>query len=226
MPQIGIITGVKTEEQALAPVMGHPDAPYVRLSGARTARAVAGVEALIALGVDGILSFGSAGAASPDMKPGDLLVAGSVIDPAGSEHPTSKPWTDVLCQALGVNPVRIAGVDKVADAAAKSRLCSAHGVSAIDMESHIMAILAARANMPFAVLRAIVDPVDFTMPDYVLDTVRPDGSISFLPVLAGLCLQPMSLGRLLDLNRYNKLAMGSLSGAARTLGPGFGFFAL
>lgn len=226
MPQIGIITGLKTEEQALAPVMGYADAPYVRLSGARRARAIAGVEALIALGVDGILSFGSAGAASPDVKPGDLLVAGSVIDPSGIEHATSKPWTDALSQTLGVNPVKIAGVDEIADASVKSRLYATHGVSGIDMESDILASLAGRAKMPFAVLRAIVDPVEFTMPDYVFDTVRPDGSVSLLPVVAGLCLQPMSLGRLLDLNRYNKLAMGALSGAVRTLGPGFGFFTL
>lgn len=226
MPQIGIITGLKIEEAALAPVMGHPDAPYIRLSGARTTRALHGIEALLSLGVDGILSFGSAGAASPKMKPGDLIVADSVIGPDGGAHPTFKPWTDAISQAVGVSPVRIAGVDIVADAAAKCSLYSKHGVCAIDMESHIMASLATKANIPFAVLRAIVDPADFTMPDYVLDTVRPDGSVSLLPVIAGLCVHPLSLGRLLDLNRYNKLAMQSLRGAARTLGPGFGLLTL
>ena len=58
-----------------------------------------------------------------------------------------------------------------------------------------------------------------------LDAVRPDGSISLLPVIAGLVTQPWTIGRLLDLNSYNKQATESLSGAARVLGPGFGFFA-
>ena len=47
-----------------------------------------------------------------------------------------------------------------------------------------------------------------------------------LPLIAGVCLQPWTIGRLLDLNRYNRQAMESLSGATRVLGPGFGFFAL
>jgi adenosylhomocysteine nucleosidase len=226
VPQIGIISGLKSEEAALASVMGHGNAPYVRLSGARPARAHDGVQALIALGVDGILSFGSAGAASPDMKPGDLLVASGVRDPAGIVHATDKAWTEVLSTALGVSPVMMAGIDQVAGAATKSGLHVQHGVAGVDMESHIAASQARAAGIPFCVLRAIVDPVDFEMPAYVLDTVRPDGSVSILPVLAGLCLQPWTIGRLADLNRFNRSAMDALSSAARTLGPGFGFLTL
>ena len=76
------------------------------------------------------------------------------------------------------------------------------------------------------ILRAIVDPAGYNIPGYALDSIRPDGSISLLPVIAGVCLQPWTIGRLLDLNRYNRQAMESLSGATRVLGPGFGFFAL
>ncbi len=226
MPQIGIISGLKSEEAALAPVMGHGNAPYVRLSGARPRRAYNGVQALIALGVDGILSFGSAGASSPDMKPGDLLVAAGVRDPSGMVYATDKAWTEALSTALGVSPVMMAGIDQVAGAATKSDLHLQYGVAGVDMESHIAASLASEAGIPFCVLRAIVDPVDFEMPAYVFDTVRPDGSISILPVLAGLCLQPWTFGRLADLNRFNRSTMDALSGAARTLGPGFGFLAL
>ncbi|MEX0692812.1 MAG: hypothetical protein WD075_00065 [Rhodospirillales bacterium] len=226
MPQIGIISGLQSEAAALAPVMGHGNAPYVRLSGTRPGRALDGVQALIALGVDGILSFGSAGAASPDMKPGDLLVASGVRDPAGIVHPTDQAWTETLAAALGVSPVTVAGMDQVAGAATKSALHHQHGVAAVDMESHIAASLTIQAGIPFCVLRAIVDPVSFEMPGYVLDTVRPDGSVSILPVLAGLCLQPWTIGRLADLNRFNRTAMDALSSAARTLGPGFGLFAL
>ena len=44
VPRIGIITGVKSEEATLASIMGAEEAPLIRLSGARPARARAGIE--------------------------------------------------------------------------------------------------------------------------------------------------------------------------------------
>ncbi len=225
MPRIGIITGLKSEEAAFAALMGSSDAPYVRLSGARPARARAGTEALIGLGVDGILSFGSAGAVLPAHRPGDLLVGTSVLDDDGTRYPADDGWSGRIVSMTGASPVNIAGLDYIANADDKARFAG-QGIAAIDMESHWAAKLAGEAGIPFAVLRAVVDPDGFDIPGYALDAVRPDGSISLLPVVAGLVTQPWTIGRLLDLNSYNKQAMESLSGAARVLGPGFGFFPL
>lgn len=225
MPRIGIITGVKTEEAALAPVMGSAEAPYVRLSGARPTHARAGAQALIELGVDGLLSFGSAGGVSPDVQAGSLLIAGRVLTLGGQVYTADSSWTERLASALDIAPTFMAGTDFVADEKDKARLNDT-GVSAIDMESHIVASAAQEAGIPFAVLRAVVDPAGFTIPDYALNAVRPDGSVSLLPVISGLCIQPWTIGRLLDLNSYNKRAMDNLSGAARILGPGFGLFTL
>jgi len=225
VPRIGIIAGVKSEEAALAPVMGSPNAPYVRLSGARPSRAVRGVEALIALGVDGILSFGSAGAVSPSLQPGDLVISERVVNSDGHAIAADSDWCARLSTVFNTPPSIVAGIDYVADSSDKGWL-SEEGVAALDMESHVVATLASDAGIPFAVLRAVVDPAGFDIPDYALESVRPDGSISLLPVISGACLQPWTIGRLLDLNRYNRQAMESLRGAARVLGPGFGFFAL
>ena len=225
MPRIGIITGVKTEEAALLPVMRDVDAPYVRLSGARPGRAVRGIEALIALGVDGILSFGTAGGVAPDHKPGALIVAKEVIDADGNAYATDQGWTGHISSMLETTPETIAGLDYIADSDDKIRFAD-EGIAALDMESHSAARLAADAGIPFAVLRAVVDPAGYKMPEYVYDSVRVDGSISVIPIIAGLCVQPWTIGQLLDLNSYNKKAMDSLSSASRTLGPGFGLFAL
>ncbi|MBO6950043.1 MAG: hypothetical protein JJ855_18845 [Rhodospirillales bacterium] len=225
MPRIGIITGVKSEEAALAPIMGDAAAPLIRLTGARPARARAGTEELIGLGVGGILSFGSAGAVSATHQPGDVLVGEFVTDDEGNRYQADLGWTSRLASITGADKVTITGVDYVANAVDKARLAEQQ-IAAIDMESHYVAKLAQDAGIPFAVLRAVVDPVQFDIPEYALDAVRPDGSISLLPVMAGVCVQPWTIGRLLDLNSYNKRAMESLSGAARVLGPGLGFFAL
>ncbi|WNJ98781.1 hypothetical protein L2D14_12995 [Thalassospiraceae bacterium LMO-JJ14] len=225
MPRIGIITGVKSEEAALAPVMGTEDAPYVRLSGARPSRARDGVAALIGLGVDGILSFGSAGGVSPLLQPGDLVIADRVMNSDGHAFAADSDWCGRLAAVFNIQTSIVAGVDYVAGSEDKAWF-KREGIAALDMESHIVAAMADEAGIPFAVLRAIIDPAGYDIPGYALDSVRPDGSISLLPVIAGVCLQPWTIGRLLDLNRYNRQAMESLSGATRVLGPGFGFFAL
>lgn len=225
MPRIGVIAGVKTEAEALASVMHGADAPYLRLSGARPERARRSVEALLALGVDGILSFGTAGALSPSLAAGDLIVAERILSPNDESVVTDSSWTRSITDKLGIATVDVYGSEQLAGTGTKARLFADTGAVAVDMESHIAATLAARAGVPVAVLRAIVDPADFEFPGYVTDAVRPDGSVSLLPIIAGLCLQPWTFGRLTALNSYNRAAMLALGGAVRTLGPGFGLLA-
>jgi len=200
----------------------------IRLSGARPKRARAGVEALIEAGVDGILSFGTAGGLSTDLSPGAIVIGARIAGPDNTSYECDPNWVEAIANALEETPVNVVGADQVMSSGAKTRLFEQTGHLAIDMESHIAADLANQAGIPFAVLRAIVDPVDFEFPEFVLDSIRPDGSVSSLPILAGLCIQPWLLGRLLDLNKYNNAAMESLSRATRILGPrcGLGLLAL
>lgn len=228
LPRIGIITGVKTEQQALAPILNAENSPLVRLSGARPTRARNGVEALIEAGVDGILSFGTAGALNPDLQPGAIVVGESVLDPNGTSYVCDSEWVKTMSDALSTQPVGVYAAEYVMGVDAKAKLFADTGRMAIDMESQHVAKLAREAGIPFAILRSVVDPVEFEFPEFVLDSVRPDGSVSLLPIIAGLCIQPWLTGRLLDLNKYNNAAMGTLSSATRILGPrcGLGLLSL
>ena len=205
LPRIGIITGVRTEEKALAPIFNAENSPLVRLSGALPKRAINGVEALIEAGVDGILSFGTAGALNPGLRPGTIVIGESVLSPDGASYACNPEWVETISNALSIQPMGVYGAEYVMGPDAKESLHAAK--------------LAREADIPFAILRAIVDPVDFEFPEFVLDSVRPDGSVSLLPIIAGLCIQPWLTGRLLDLNKYNNAAMETLSGATRILGP-------
>lgn len=228
MPRIGIITGVRTEQRALAPILGADNSPLVRLSGARPARARSGVEALIEAGVDGILSFGTAGALNSDLQPGAMVIGESVLGPDGTSYACDPAWVKAMSDALDIQPVGVSGAEHVMGTNAKAKMFVDTARVAIDMESHIIAKLACEAGVPFAILRAIVDPVEFEFPEFVLDSVRPDGSVSLLPIIAGLCIQPWLTGRLLDLNKYNNAAMNALRGATGILGPrcGLSLFSL
>ncbi len=228
MPRIGIITGVRTEQQALAPILGAENSPLVRLSGARPSRARIGVVSLLEAGVDGILSFGTAGALKQGLQPGDIMLGESVLGPDDTMYASDPAWIEAMSNTLEIKPVGIVGSENVIGADAKARLFADTNCVAVDMESHIAAELAQEAGVPFAILRAVVDPVEFEFPEFVLDSVRPDGSVSLLPIIAGLCIQPWLTGRLLDLNKYNNAAMDALRGATRVLGPrcGLGLLSL
>lgn len=226
MPIVGVITGVRTEADALRPIMGASQSPLLRFSGARPRIAADSVDELLSLSVDGIISFGSAGGLSPDLIPGNLAVGRKVMNADGMSWDCDPDWTDRLEQSLEIQGSTVFGSDGLVNIKAKHRIHAETQAAIVDMESHVIAKKATEKGIPFAVLRAVVDPRDFEIPRWVADSVRPNGTISYLPLISGLCLFPWHIGRLASLGGYNKRAMESLSSAVRVIGPGLGLFTL
>lgn len=226
MPIVGVITGVRTEADALRPVFGHPNSPLIRFSGARPRVAADSVDELLSLGVDGILSFGSAGGLGDKQEPGDLVIGRNIIDDRGATWDCSPEWVTSLEKELDTRGQIVFGSDGLVNVSAKHRIANETGASIVDMESHIVAAKAKEKGVPFAVLRAVVDPMDFEIPSWIGDTIRPNGTVSYLPLISGMCMFPWHIGRLASLGGYNKRAMGSLSSAVRVLGPGLGLLSL
>ena len=92
---LGIVTGLKSEAKLLKGL----DLTCVSTGGqAREARRK--VDRLIAEGATGLISFGIAGALSPDLKTGDLIVADMVANDIGEAWQTHQPWLDTLVSAI------------------------------------------------------------------------------------------------------------------------------
>lgn len=219
MARIAVIAGVRSEADILKSV---PDLD-IGLSGARSEIAEAQIARLLQSRPDGLLSFGTAGGLNPNAAPGTLIVAEAVVDPGGVTRETDGMWCAAICGALGVAPCLVAGADAVVDVVGKKRLRDATGATAIDMESHIAARLASQAGVPFAVLRAVIDPADRNIPAWIGGTVRPSGGLNYWKLLAGLLLHPEDFGTLRQLGKDNAEATATLRGAVGALGPGFGF---
>src|SRR6185503_1344553 len=120
---------------------------------------VPALEAAVARGCSGIISFGIAGGLAPDLSPGDWVVASSVV--AGHERfPTDRAWSQELLRVLPqARHADIASVRApVADPQAKRRQRERTGTVAVDMESHVAARVAAARGLPFAACRVIIDP--------------------------------------------------------------------
>lgn len=174
----------------------------------------------------GILSFGIAGGIDPQLRPGAVIVASSVIGANGVKGalPTDERWAQGLLRAC-FHPLHapVLGVDAPAvEPADKLRLFRQTGAAAVDMESHIAASVAAEHGLPLAVLRVVADPVDQRIPQSALAGMREDGTTDARGVLRALKQTPGDLFDLpgVALNAY--LAKAALARACRDLGPGFG----
>ena len=192
--------------------------------GGRSIALVRAIELEVAAGVGAIISFGVAGALVPALEPGALIVASAVVGAQG-RFPVHAEWTAALLRKLPTAiGATLAGSDSVvADPSGKQRLHAQTGASAVDMESHIAARIAADRGLPFAALRAIADPSARSLPPAALVALRADGSIDALAVLRQLAHQPRQLSGLLRIAFDTQKALSALGRGRRLLGDRLGY---
>lgn len=223
----GFLCGLASEARCLARAEKAVGKSFgsVQVSGASAARAY---EAAIFLAEEQphvLVSFGIAGALRGSLRPGDIVLADSVGSLSGPSIPTSAAPTEVLSRAAdagGFALVRgpILGVEQViANASEKDRLSQESGALAVDMESYEVARVAQERGLPFAVLRAIADPADLSIPEFALQAVNPSGGIDPWAATRGLLTHPRDIGLLIRLGRANMAAHNSLRRAAQVLIP-------
>jgi len=205
---LGIVVGLAAEAR-LARRLGE-----VAIGAGRPAGAAAAAERLVAHGATALLSFGLAGGLDPNLHPGDVIVPVAVLD-GGHRYFTD----DDLCRALGGTTVSLllAGDAVVADAREKRLLSARTGASAVDLESGAVARVAARHRLPFAVLRAVCDPAQRSLPPAALAALNSEGAIRTLSVLGSIVARPWQIPALLRLALDAALARHALARSARTL---------
>ena len=222
MAATGVLVGMKTEAECLKPL---GDAVIVACSGARPELARARAEALVAAGASALLSFGIAGALRPGLAPGALLLPRAVVMAGQGEWAVTIGWHRRLvesAEAAGLtllSDVTLAGSDgAVTGAGAKADLARSSGAVAVDMESHILAGVAARHGLPFLVLRAVADPAERGIPAPALAGLGPDGETRAGAVALRLLAAPWMLPALLRLARDSEAGLAALRAAVSALG--------
>ncbi len=178
-------------------------------------------------GYRGIISFGVAGGLAPHLRAGDWVVASSVVEAQGP-IPTDTAWSRRLLDAIGeAHHGPILGVDTpVAEPKTKRALHRSSGAAAVDMESHIVARLAAAHGLAFTALRVIVDPVDRTIPPSALVGMGADSRADTTAILRELIAQPRQLPLLARVAWDAFVARSAMQRVRRLLGPHFGLIDL
>jgi adenosylhomocysteine nucleosidase len=166
----------------------------------------------------GLVSFGIAGGLRADLAPGTCVVASEVVEDR-IRYPSDRAWSLDLLQAL---PGSLYGIvagrpEPVATAAAKAALHAATGAVAADMESHVVARVAAQRGLPMVALRIICDPADRTLPDGAVRAVRADGTADIATVLRSLVRSPEQIPLYIRLARDAHAARMMLKRCRRAL---------
>lgn len=176
-------------------------------------------------GYRGIVSFGVAGALLPGLRAGNWVVASAIVDSNGTRV-TDEPWSKRLCEAIpAAHYGPIAGVDNpVAHPTSKQELYRTTGAAAVDMESHVVAEIAAAHGLAFAALRVIVDPAHRPIPTSALMGmhIRPGGRVNAFAVLRDVMAQPSQLPLLMRLSLDAFVARAEMQRVRGLLGPHFG----
>jgi hopanoid-associated phosphorylase len=178
-------------------------------------------------GCRGYISFGVAGGLAPHLRPGDWIVASSIID-AQHVRPTDQVWSKKMLEMIpGASHAPIVGVDAaITDPKAKRKIHVKTGAAAVDMESHHVARLASTHGLSFAAVRVVIDPAHRVVPAAALAGMRACGGTSVTAVLRELIARPSQLLGLLRIATDAYAARSGLLRVRRMLGPGFGLLDL
>jgi adenosylhomocysteine nucleosidase len=188
--KLGVVVGLAAEAR-MARGLGN-----IETGGGTPEGAEQAAERLVARDAQGLLSFGLAGGLDPALRPGAILIPEAVTE-AGRRYATDPD----LCRRLGgpTAPLLLAGTHIVAESGAKAALWRESGAGAVDLESGAVARVAHRHGLPFAVLRAICDPAERSLPLAALVALDHKGAIGAFRILGALLRRPWEIPALLAL---------------------------
>jgi len=212
----------------------HELAPVARALGlrrngasARGRREGSGIVALAA-GVGGargvadeeprlVVSCGFCGALDARLETGDVVVASAVRIEAGEVLHASP---DLLAQArralVGMRfyEGELLGRNAVAATPAEKRALASTGALALDMETHPLALAAGKAGIPWLSVRAVLDPLSFTLPAFA----REPRKSYVAPALRHALSSPRGAIQIARLAAASRRARAALEDAIHRLG--------
>ncbi|HKA37298.1 MAG TPA: hypothetical protein VKH43_10800 [Thermoanaerobaculia bacterium] len=151
-----------------------------------------------------LLGAGVAGALSPELRVGEMLVSRRVTDTSGDAPPPDAGLSARALAIAGISAGTFVTLDRPqVQSAGKIALGLAHDTSdpiAADMESAAWARAAAAHSVPYLVVRAISDSADEDLPDYLARCVGKKGGINRSSVVLHALSRPSTIPALLRMH--------------------------
>lgn len=161
--------------------------------------------------IRGVISIGLAGALSPHLKVGDIVIAEKIITGA-EDWECHAGWRNRLVSRLPhAHQGNMFGSDVIIEKPeTKSGLYTTTGALAVDMESQVAARFARARNLPLAGLRVISDDASHVLPPAALVAMKPDGGIALGRVLGSIFKKPTQIPALIRTARASNKAFAEL----------------
>jgi adenosylhomocysteine nucleosidase len=217
---------IGTQQWHCSPLDGRSDLIAIR-SGIGWENAYAAALRLIQQGAGVLLSLGLSGGLSPDLRPGDLIVAqrflmsdGCMLEGSWESPAAAVERMRGHLAAAGM-PVKSGCVlntrDAVLSVDRKAALLKRFGALAVDMESAAVARAAAEAGRVCLACRVVCDPVDRSVPSALPAALSSDGRLRPFKIITALLRRPSLVFDLSILGIQSGRAHSSLQEAWRIL---------
>ncbi|MCL2505887.1 MAG: hypothetical protein FWE93_06600 [Alphaproteobacteria bacterium] len=212
--KIGILCGLKSEKRVASKI---PNS-VILCSGSNPYVGDELAEELAERGADFLMSFGVAGALSPYLHAGNIVIGEKVVSSSGNRACDEDTVKKLLSALPEARMASVYGSDKlVSSPSEKKKIYSDTGCHIVDMESQCVAKAAAKHNIPFIAVRAVCDGVKTQIPDSVINSVRSDGSVDVMQTVNNILAKPMDIFRLLPLAISMYKAYNGLNIACKTV---------
>lgn len=183
------------------------DAVIVAAGMGRERATLALASALEALHVDSIVSVGLAGSCSPEILPGTVLRARTVIDAQTGERFATN---DVEAVSVLVSTNEIASVIE------KKRLRQSYSAAMVDMEAATIGRLAKAHGIQFRALKGVSDAYDFEIA-HLAKFSNAQGQFLTARFAAYTALHPRTWPAAMALGRHSSHALSELARAVSAL---------
>ncbi|UCG13495.1 MAG: phosphorylase [Deltaproteobacteria bacterium] len=230
---LGIVVPLRSEARSLTRVALTPGAlnrlqanTFLTVSGIGARKAGVAAERLVSEGATALLSWGSAGALHSKLSSGDLILPKTVLTPLNTSFSVDGAWHNRLAQRLNERLIvhtesLLQSPSVLTNPTEKMELGKQHAAIAVDMESASVAEVAMDVGIPFAAVRAIVDPLDMTLPSSVMSAIDDHGRVLLPQLLVRLLRKPAEILPLIHLGRCFRAARSTLGSAAKLAGKSF-----
>jgi nucleoside phosphorylase len=168
VPKVGFVAALDAECASLRQQATRARSWLVVQSGPGAARAAVAAQRAIDAGATLLVSWGLAGGLDAKLVPGTVVVPRRVLQLAAEPLAVDAGWHSRLAvladEFLLEHGDLLTAPAALESAAAKQAAAAATRAVAVDMESAAIAAVAARAGVPFVVLRVVIDGVADALP--------------------------------------------------------------
>jgi len=173
----------------------------------------------VVAGASGLVSLGTAGAIAPNIDPGTLLLPAQVRWLNGAMAKVDAEWhaqtSARLQREFSIVTKDILHSEEVVQSHAKQSLFEQTGAIAVDMESGVLARLAQTADIPFLIVRTVLDPANQGVPSAASSSVDQNGDLDAVALSRHLVAQPFQLAAVIRLAMQFRRAARTLRGTGR-----------